>query len=479
MDRSDKKNKASEVKTFSVPYALAELKENITVSDKSHSQFSREEIINKAINLHLQGDIQEAIKYYKYCLNQKFDDHKVFSNYGGILKGLGKLKEAEFLLRKAIELKPDFADAYLNLGIILRAKRNLKEAESSINQAIEINPNFAEAHYNLGIILKDLGKLDQARESTIKALKLKPDSTEFKLNLENIEEKAVPRWHIPMMNDTQRNNAYFKAIKFAINENKNVLEIGTGSGLLSMIAIDAGAQKVVTCESNKTISEIAKKIISKNGYTDQIKVINKKSTELMIGNHLSKKADLLISEIFSSELVGEGIQTSILDAKKRLLKENGKMIPEAGEIKIALLQSHTAIEDQCFTNEINGYDFSDFNLITGKKFSVNLIASNISFLSDEIVALSFNFYSNEIKKKEIKIIQIPIIESGTCLGIITWNKVNLYQNIYLENKPGASKNSHWKNLIYTFKKPMKVKKGELIQIKASLLEDSVWFELIE
>ena len=94
----------------------------------------------------------------------------------------------------------------------------LKDAEISTRKAIEINPNFAEAHYNLGIILKDLGKLDQARESTIKALKLKPDSTEFKLNLENIEEKAVPRWHIPMMNDFERNNAYFKAIKFAINE---------------------------------------------------------------------------------------------------------------------------------------------------------------------------------------------------------------------------------------------------------------------
>ena len=62
-----------------------------------HKRPSKEQIINQAINFHIQGNIPEAIKYYQYCINQGFNDHIVFSNYAGILQGLGKIKEAELL----------------------------------------------------------------------------------------------------------------------------------------------------------------------------------------------------------------------------------------------------------------------------------------------------------------------------------------------------------------------------------------------
>ena len=81
---------------------------------------SKEKILSQAIQFHSQGNISKATEYYKYFINQGFKDYRVFSNYGVILKGLGKLKEAEFSYRKAIELKPDFVEAYLNLGHILK-----------------------------------------------------------------------------------------------------------------------------------------------------------------------------------------------------------------------------------------------------------------------------------------------------------------------------------------------------------------------
>ena len=45
------------------------------------------------------------------------------------------------------------------------------------------------------------------------------------------------------MNDIPRNDAYFNAIKLAVSEHDFVLDIGTGSGLLSMMAGDSGAKK--------------------------------------------------------------------------------------------------------------------------------------------------------------------------------------------------------------------------------------------
>ena len=116
------KKKITEVKTFPVPFALGEIKENISISTNTPSKPSKpskEKIINQAFKFHSQGNISEAAKYYQYFIDQDFEDYRVFSNYGVILKDLGNLKEAEFHTRKAIEINPDFADAYLNLGNIL------------------------------------------------------------------------------------------------------------------------------------------------------------------------------------------------------------------------------------------------------------------------------------------------------------------------------------------------------------------------
>jgi len=144
---------------------------------------SKEQIINQAIKFHLQGNIAEATKYYQYCINQKFQDPRVFSNYGIILKSFGKLKEAEYFYRKAIELSPDFVDAYSNLGNIMRDIGKLKEAEYLYRKAIEINPNLAIGHSNLGNILKDVGKLKEAEYFYRKAIELNPALADAYSNL--------------------------------------------------------------------------------------------------------------------------------------------------------------------------------------------------------------------------------------------------------------------------------------------------------
>ena len=111
---------------------------------------SKEQVLKKAFQFHSQGNISEAAKYYQYCVNQGFADSKVFSNFGLLLRGLGKLKEAELSARKAIELNPNYEFAHLNLGGILKDLGNLEEAELSVRQVIELNPNSSVAYSNLG-----------------------------------------------------------------------------------------------------------------------------------------------------------------------------------------------------------------------------------------------------------------------------------------------------------------------------------------
>ena len=92
---------------------------------------SKDEIINKAFEYHLRGNIHEASKYYQTFINKGFKDHRVFLNTAEILKDLGRLEKAEIWIKRAIELKPDYAIAFNNLGNIFRAKNKLKDAESA------------------------------------------------------------------------------------------------------------------------------------------------------------------------------------------------------------------------------------------------------------------------------------------------------------------------------------------------------------
>ena len=184
------KEEGNTIATFPVPFTLEEVqgkgktKKNISIS--TNNSLSKQDAINQAINLHSQGNIKEAIKYYQYCINQNFNDPIIFSNYAIILKELGKLKEAEILVRKAIDIKPNYAEAHLNLGNILKGLGKFKEAEILVRKAIQIKPNYAEAHNNLGNILSDLGDLKEAEVSQRKAIKLKSDFAMAHFNLGSI-----------------------------------------------------------------------------------------------------------------------------------------------------------------------------------------------------------------------------------------------------------------------------------------------------
>ena len=80
-----------------------------------------------------------------------------------VLEDLDKLKEAELSVRKAIQIKPDFAEAHYKLGNTLKDKGKLIEAELSIRKAIKLNPELINAYTSLGKVLKVLEELDYER----------------------------------------------------------------------------------------------------------------------------------------------------------------------------------------------------------------------------------------------------------------------------------------------------------------------------
>ncbi len=225
MERSAKqehgKKKATEITTFSVPFALDEINENITVTKNSLSKHSKEQISNQAFKFHSQGNVSEAAKYYQQFINQGFNDPRIFYNYGTILKDLGKLKEAEIYTRKAIEIKPDFYQAYLNIGIILKEQGQLKEAEIYTRKAIKLNPDFPESYEVLSSILKNYQNDNESIKYKKKYLNLKAQNLNTKSNIKDVidlfSKKIISQDGIPTFFDNAVSN-------HIINRNSNNID---------------------------------------------------------------------------------------------------------------------------------------------------------------------------------------------------------------------------------------------------------------
>ena len=64
--QDQRKKKDTDVTTFPVPYALGEIRENLSITTNTPTKLSKKELINKAIQFHLKGNISEATKYYQY-----------------------------------------------------------------------------------------------------------------------------------------------------------------------------------------------------------------------------------------------------------------------------------------------------------------------------------------------------------------------------------------------------------------------------
>lgn len=117
-----------------------------------------------------------------------------------------------------------------------------------------------------------------------------------------IKNALMPRWHIRMLNDACRNEAFKQAITKKIKDGYNkVLDIGTGTGLFSMYACKSNYDcHVKACDYSIEMFKLAQEILEVNDC--KVDLMNRKSTDLSI-----EKSNLIIAEIFDSGVFGEGI----------------------------------------------------------------------------------------------------------------------------------------------------------------------------
>ena len=79
-----------------------------------------------------------------------------------------------------------------------------------------------------------------------------------------------------MVADKLRTDAYAQALKHQIKTGDVVADIGTGTGILALLACRFGARRVYAFEPSAII-ELAREIAAANGFADRIEFIPKMS----------------------------------------------------------------------------------------------------------------------------------------------------------------------------------------------------------
>nr|QFQ59664.1 arginine methyltransferase [Mylopharyngodon piceus] len=138
--------------------------------------------------------------------------------------------------------------------------------------------------------------------------------------------------HEEMIADTVRTNTYrmgiFKNSKSI--EGKVVLDVGAGTGVLSLFCAQAGARKVYAVEAS-SIADQAVRIVKLNQMEDRIEVI--KATLETI--ELAEQVDVIVSEWMGYALLHESMLNSVIFARDKWLKPGGLILPCRADLYIA------------------------------------------------------------------------------------------------------------------------------------------------
>jgi len=145
-----------------------------------------------------------------------------------------------------------------------------------------------------------------------------------------------------------RKKKYYRdQINLSVN-NKVVIDLGAGSGILSFMCILAGAKKVFAIEKNKIVCMMLKKSINTLGWQDKIVVLNKDFIFDDISEYL-ESAEVCVSEIINNSFTNNIAPYMLHNIKEKY--QHLKIVPEIFNYQVKV------IENTYLSDYINwGYD---------------------------------------------------------------------------------------------------------------------------
>ncbi|XP_042496104.1 probable protein arginine N-methyltransferase 1.2 isoform X2 [Macadamia integrifolia] len=161
--------------------------------------------------------------------------------------------------------------------------------------------------------------------------------------------------HEEMLKDTVRTKTYQNVIyqNGFLFRNKVVLDVGAGTGILSLFCAKAGAKHVYAVECSQ-MADMAKEIVEANGFSNVITVLKGKVEEIVLP---VAQVDIIISEWMGYFLLFENMLDTVLYARNKWLINDGIVLPDRASLYLTAIEDSDYKEDKIeFWNNVYGFD---------------------------------------------------------------------------------------------------------------------------
>ncbi|GFU33651.1 protein arginine N-methyltransferase 9 [Nephila pilipes] len=399
---------------------------------------------------------------------------------------------AHFIVALTVQpsVKGELLNAFLftleKLAENLEKEKQINEVLMCYEQALEVLPQDSHVLHGLATTLFRFGFVDCALSYFLKSYKANPFFTPSLYCMENLKNALVERWHFVMLNDKERNLAYKQAITRAIEDGHHrVLDIGAGTGILSMMAADANAEKVYACEASEIMFAVLQNVIQVND--KPVKIFQKFSTELLIDEDLPEKVSLIVTEIFDAGLFGENSLETLNHAWEYLLsrdtenhspnEENGvsaahpnhldksnvnvcraKVIPYSADVFVVPVECEQFQRTFCLDDKVmQALDLKEGVIpqyLDDEPYSTEKISNlKLKYLSAPSCVLQANFNSHqEIKSLLQGKVLNPLYkctESGNLDAFVMWFDLHLDEKDKISTAPKeGSDHGCWEQAIF-------------------------------
>ncbi len=283
---------------------------------------------------------------------------------------------------------------------------------------------------------------------------------------------AAPFVQTKMLNDVLRKQIYLDAIRDLVKPEDIVIDLGTGSGIMSIAAAKAGAKRVYAIEPSGAFY-CAKENFRINHVDGVVCSLKGWSTDV----DLPEKGTLLLTDLLGNDPFDLSIWELMSDLKKRAMASSCRLLPEKIELRARLLSVPENVLDQHLISERTlskwqreyGIDFSGMR---------ERRDSSRGWLEKPLIVDSWeksadNFLIGSINLRDdphgfCYRVEIPV-SRGCWNGVLIYYRAQIGNRWFSTDCPEGSKFSHWYNVIWTI--PERVRSSDRLSVEYRYLGD--------
>jgi hypothetical protein len=278
--------------------------------------------------------------------------------------------------------------------------------------------------------------------------------------------------HVNMLNDRARTSAFLDAIRQVVGPGDVVVDIGTGTGVLSVAAAQAGAGHVYAIEVG-SIGKVAEAVFAANGFADRITLVPGLSTHVS----LPERADVLISEMIGDEALQERALQTTRDAIKRFLKPEARFVPRTVRIYAIAVEIPEPVVARYLFRETSLADWHEWYGINFGPLELGNAPGPLRIFahprrprewprrSGPVLLAEVDFASGSTPSITREA-EFAATESGRINGIISYFELGLAPGVELSVDPNrADDDCHWRLPVWLQPVPLEVELGERLTFR--------------